>query len=233
MHLSTDIWVWVGVFLTFCIYSFLYRDNHFYKFGEHLFVGVSNAFALSFMVHRLIIPVMIRPFMQAWHTAASEGMSWSLWNPYAPANFPVIIPGLIGCFYFARFIPKIGWLVRIPIGLFMGYYVGRSVPATLEGSVFPQMKGTIVTQAAFDSAQGGGFLHGIFALIILVGVIGTLTYFFFSKEHKGIVKWGAQTGIVFVMVGFGASFGFTVMARVSLAIGRFIFILRDALGIVS
>lgn len=110
MHLSADIWVWVGVFLTFCIYSFLYRDNHFYKFGEHLFVGVSNAFTLSFMVHRIIIPVMIRPFVTAWRTAGSEGMSWSLWNPYAPSNFLVIIPGLIGCFYFARFIPKsAGW----------------------------------------------------------------------------------------------------------------------------
>jgi hypothetical protein len=233
MTTGDTIWIWVGVFLTFCIYSFLYRDNPFYKFGEHLFVGVSNAFTLSFMVHRLIIPIMIRPFVQAWRTAGSEGMSWSLWNPYAPANFPVIIPGLIGCFYFARFIPKVAWLVRIPIALFMGYYVGRSVPAALEGSVFPQMKGTLLSRATFDAAQGGGFWSGIFAVIVLIGVLGTLVYFFFSKEHKGVFKYGAQTGIVFIMVGFGASFGFTVMARVSLAIGRFIFILRDALGIVS
>jgi len=232
MNLSTDIWVWVGVFLTFCIYSFLYRDNPFYKFGEHLFVGVSNAFTLSFMVHRIIIPVMVRPFTQAWQTAGSEGLSLQLFNPYAPSNFLVIIPGLIGCFYFARFIPNLSWLVRIPIALFMGYYVGRSVPAYLEGSVFPQMRGTMLTRASF-SPDHGGVMGGIFALIVLIGVLGTLTYFFFSKEHKGVVKWGAQTGIVFVMVGFGASFGFTVMARVSLAIGRFIFVLRDALGIVT
>jgi hypothetical protein len=234
MNLSSDPWVWIGVFLTLSIYSFLYRDNPLYKFGEHLFVGVANAFTLTFMFHRIIMPIMIQPFVNAVRQAGTEGLSGQLWNPYAnEANFLVIVPGLIGCFYFARFIPKIAWMVRIPIGLFMGYYVGRSVPAYLEGSVFPQMRGTMLTQATFDAAQGGGTTPGIFAAIILVGVLGTLTYFFFSKEHKGIVKWGAQLGIIFVMVGFGASFGFTVMARVSLAIGRFIFILRDWLGLVT
>jgi len=234
MNVSTDPWVWVGVILTFCIYSFLYRDNPFYKFGEHLFVGVANAFTLTFMFHRIIMPILVDPFVTAIRESATEGMQLSHWNPYATdANFLVIIPGLIGCFYFARFIPNYAWLVRIPIGLFMGYYVGRSVPAYLEGSVFPQMRATIVTQDAFSVAGGGGMLNGIFAIVILIGVLGTLTYFFFSKEHKGVVKYGAQLGIIFVMVGFGASFGFTVMARVSLAIGRFVFILRDWLGIVS
>ncbi|MFC1572082.1 hypothetical protein ACFL6M_00630 [Candidatus Eisenbacteria bacterium] len=234
MNISTDIWVWVGVVLTFCIYSFLYRDNPFYRFGEHIFVGVANAFTLSFMYHRIIVPIMGRPFVAAWRIAGEEGLKAELFDPRATdANFLVIIPGLIGCLYLARFIKRATWMVRIPIGMFMGYYTGRTVPAYFEGSVFPQMRGTLVTQANFDPAQGGGVMGGIFAIIILVGVIGTLMYFYFSKEHKGVLKWGAQTGIVFVMVGFGASFGFTVMARVSLAIGRFVFLLRDWLGIVT
>ncbi len=233
MNLSTDIWVWVGVVLTLCVYSFLYKDNPFYRFGEHLFVGVANAFTLSFMYHRIIVPIMWRPFAGAVRIAGEEGITPELFNPMAEANFLVIIPGLIGCMYFTRFIPGITWMVRIPIGMFMGYYTGRVVPAYFEGSIFPQMKGTIVTQASFDPAMGGGLMAGIFAVIILIGVIGTLTYFYFSKEHKGLIKVGANTGIVFVMVGFGASFGFTVMARVSLAIGRFVFLLRDWLGVIS
>ena len=66
---------------------------------------------------------------------------------------------------------------------------------------------------------------------MLVGVLATLTYFFFSREHKGVLKWSSKTGIIYVMVGFGASFGFTVMARISLAIGRFYFLFRDWLGV--
>ena len=32
---------WIAVFLTLAIFSFLYKDNAFYKIAEHLFVGVS------------------------------------------------------------------------------------------------------------------------------------------------------------------------------------------------
>ena len=33
--------IWIAAFLTLSIYSFLYRDNPFYRFAEHLFVGMT------------------------------------------------------------------------------------------------------------------------------------------------------------------------------------------------
>ncbi|MFB3909066.1 MAG: hypothetical protein ACE15D_11760 [Candidatus Eisenbacteria bacterium] len=227
MNISHDLWVWIGVFLTLCVFSFLYRDNPFYRFAEHLFVGISNGYAVGFMWHRVIVPVMLKPFLASF-TDLKAGWSWSVLNPMAPHNFLLIVPALIGLLYFMRFVPGRAWLVRIPIGIFMGYYTGLSVPAAFEGTFFPQLRGTLVTQASFATA-----IDGLWAILVLVGVLGTLTYFFFSMEHKGVVKWGAQTGIIYIMVGFGASFGFTVMARVSLAIGRFLFLMRDWLGVIS
>ena len=44
MALSSSIGVWIGAFLTLCILSFLYKDNPFYKFAEHLFIGISAAY---------------------------------------------------------------------------------------------------------------------------------------------------------------------------------------------
>src|SRR5262249_37679997 len=38
---------WIGIFLTFCILSYLYKDNPFYKLAEHLFVGVSVGYAIT------------------------------------------------------------------------------------------------------------------------------------------------------------------------------------------
>jgi hypothetical protein len=32
---------WLVVLLTLCIFSFLYKDNPFYKAAAHLYVGVS------------------------------------------------------------------------------------------------------------------------------------------------------------------------------------------------
>ena len=64
-------------------------------------------------------------------------------------------------------------------------------------------------------------------LVVLVGVIGVLVYFFFSVEHTGTAGHISKVGIWFLMISFGASFGYTIMARVSLLIGRVTFLLDD------
>jgi hypothetical protein len=58
------------------------------------------------------------------------------------------------------------------------------------------------------------------ALLVLFGVLCVLFYFFFSIEHTGLVRVAARIGILFLMISFGAAFGYTVMARMSLLIGR-------------
>ena len=35
---------WIYVLLTLCIFSFLYKDNPFYKAAEHLYIGVSAGY---------------------------------------------------------------------------------------------------------------------------------------------------------------------------------------------
>jgi hypothetical protein len=68
---------------------------------------------------------------------------------------------------------------------------------------------------------------------MLLGVVATVSYFFFSREQRGLMRPVSRTGIVFIMIGFGASFGYTVMARISLLIGRLQFLLRDWLGVIE
>ena len=58
-------------------------------------------------------------------------------------------------------------------------------------------------------------------MILLLGTIAALVYFFFSKKHEGAIGKIGKVGIYFLMVSFGASFGFTVIGRISLLIGRF------------
>jgi hypothetical protein len=57
-------------------------------------------------------------------------------------------------------------------------------------------------------------------IIVLIGVSSVLFYFFFSVEHSGPGKMVARTGVIFLTIAFGAAFGYTVMARMSLLIGR-------------
>ena len=59
--------------------------------------------------------------------------------------------------------------------------------------------------------------HFLFQLVLVV----------FSFEHTGAVGAISRVGIWFLMISFGASFGFTVMARLSLLIGQLTFLLED------
>ena len=71
------------------------------------------------------------------------------------------------------------------------------------------------------STNGGLDWGAMLSNFILVsGVICTLIYFFFSKEHKGAFGVASRYGIWILMVAFGAAFGYTVMARISILIGR-------------
>jgi hypothetical protein len=206
--MSHDPWIWVGAVLTLFIFSFLYKENPFYRFAEHLFVGIANGYSITFTWHRVLVPALIDP--------VAHGQR--LW---------LIAVAFIGALYFTRFIPKISWLVRIPIAMVLGYYSGAYIPRSIDASIIQQTRATVITRASFLNWQ-----QGLWAVLILIGVVATVSYFFFSRERKGIIKPLSYIGIVFIMLGFGASFGYSVMARISLFIGRVQFLLRDWLGMI-
>ena len=68
--------------------------------------------------------------------------------------------------------------------------------------------------------------------VIVSGVLGGLVYFFFSKEHTGLFGKASRYGIWILMLTFGASFGYTVMGRISLLVGRLTFLFEDWAGII-
>ena len=92
----------------------------------------------------------------------------------------------------------------------------------LNSNVLGQIKGTIIPLAdpdlPFFNLMGASHFNN---LVILVGTVTGLLYFFFSKDHTGNFGKVTRVGIYFLMISFGASFGFNVMGRISLLIGRF------------
>jgi hypothetical protein len=208
MNISPDPWVWLAAFLTLCIFSFLYRDNILYRFAEHLFVGVSAGYLVALTWHNQIYPNLIVPL-------------------FIERNLLYLIPLAFALCYFARFVPRLNHLIRLPIAFVLGWGSGVAIPAFFQRDILSQTQGTLLVRDAFAKWDSG-----LWAVVILVGVVSTLLYFFFSRERKGIIKPFANLGIIFLMLGFGASFGYTVMARISLLIGRLQFLLGDWLGII-
>jgi len=197
-----DIGTLLSAFLTLCIFSFLYKDNPFYKFAEHLLVGMSVGYILVIALNTTVTPKLINPIFK-------EG------------KFVYIIPGILGLLMFARFWNKYIWLSRISIALIIGAGAGVSIPATIQAKILAQMQA---------SMTNFGTINGI---IIFIAVATTLAYFFFSKEHIGWFGATAKVGTWFLMIFFGATFGYTVMSRISLLIGRMQFLLGDFLHIID
>jgi hypothetical protein len=77
------------------------------------------------------------------------------------------------------------------------------------------------------------FISSFSNIFIFIGVLCGLVYFFFSKEHKGFFGVTARIGILVLMLTFGAGFGYTVMARISLLAGRMAYLLDDWLGLIN
>jgi len=207
--METVISTIIAAFLTLCIFSFLYKDNPFYRMAEHIVVGVSAGY---FTV--LLFKTTVKD---------------NLWDPlYLNHQWAYLLPGILGIIMWTRFIHKISWLSRYAIAFYLGG-AGLSVPLFLRTHVVRQVHASM-NPIGLDIETGEFSAKALITtLIIFLGVICGLTYFFFSKPHAGIIGGMAKVGIMVLMAGFGATFGFTVMSRISLLIGRLQFLIYDAL----
>jgi hypothetical protein len=98
----------------------------------------------------------------------------------------------------------------------------------MEAFVLKQVNATIVSLLVFSAENQIMWPDTIRNWIIVLGVCCGLIYFYFSMEHKGaLIGSSSRFGIYVLMMAFGAAFGYTVMARVSLLIGRMLFFRDD------
>lgn len=189
-----DIQVWISTALTLFILSFLYRDNPLYKLAEHLFVGISAGYYIALAYQETIRPNLVDAVVQDHHFVRIGAL-------------------LLALLMFTRFTPRLSWLSRWPLAFVVGMYAGINVIAFGSGDLIIQLQSTML-----DFLHGG--LGAVSNLLLVVGLASSLLYFYFSREHRGALGAVSRIGVWFLMVSFGASFGYTVMSRVSLAIGR-------------
>jgi len=194
---------WVAAILTLCVFSFLYRDNPFYRFAEHLFVGASAGYLLAVAYQNVLKPNVIQKI--------------------GHGDMLPIIPLALGIMVLARMSEKTSGISRWAFAFYVGIYSGIAVPSYLQAQIFAQLADAV------KPFQPGW--HAVNSALILVGFLSVLAYFYFSAPHTGAHGAVSRVGIWFLMVAFGASFGYTVMARVSLLIARMQFLLRDWLHV--
>ncbi|MDP2859635.1 MAG: hypothetical protein Q8P50_16915 [Bacillota bacterium] len=130
-----------------------------------------------------------------------------------------VIPIIIGLIIYTRYIKSIAWMSRYTISFLLGMGAGYVLTKDFKSLFLDQVTATFVNLGNLDS------------LLLAVGVVCTIVYFFFTVERKGVVGYVGQAGKWVMMIAFGSAFGNTVMARVSLFLGRLQFLLIDFLKV--
>ncbi len=207
MEPTWDVLAWqtLAAFVTLAIFSFLIGDNPIYKFVERLWVGITTGY---------------------WTMLLFWTSFWDkVWVPIAQHHqWHYLIPVALGVLMWFRLSPRQGWLSRYALAFYIGISTGVFIPLAFKTGVFLQVEGTIRPVTAS--------LGGLNFFLALVGLVCSLSYFFFSKHHTGLLGTASRVGIYTLMVGFGAGFGLTVMGRVALLVQRVIF-LKDYVTILT
>jgi hypothetical protein len=145
-----------------------------------------------------------------------------------------LIPLVFGLLLLARLVPPVSQYSRMAMSLAIGFSAGTNLIRFLQSDFVSQightMQPIVVTEGGTGRAMAATFSN----LVIVSGVVAGLVYFFFSKEHTGVLGKVSRYGIWVLMISFGAAFGYTVMARISLLTGRMEYLMRWIdLGILS
>jgi hypothetical protein len=227
---SRTIGIWVSALLTLAIFSFLYRDNVFYKLAEAIFVGVSAAYYMVIGFWTVIVPNLLGNVIpHAIHNWSMPGLApvrnhdWYLY----------LIPLVLGVMLLWRLAPRGQWIARWPLAFIIGTTAGLRLVGFLQADFLSQINASVVPVIVIDETTGFDFWASVRSLLLILSVLATLVYFFFSIEHKGAVGAVSRGGVWVLMITFGASFGFTVMGRIALLVSRFQFLFDDWLWLID
>ncbi len=196
---------WLSIFLTMCIFSYLYADNPIYKLAEHLFLGVSIGISVIEIYFGVFKPNVI-----------DKLAGGDLW--------PLVAVALVAML-FAKMNRQTAWMARIPIAFVVAAYAGVKLTGEANANLMTQVAQTMpdlqqiwTDHGIWDwSADGAGVFS---ALFLVIGLVACLLHFYFSAPHNRVMKGVSRFGVLVLMLSFGASFGYTVMGRISLCIGR-------------
>lgn len=197
--------------------SALYKQTLKLQSTNDVAVSLQSAFASSEinLVDKATVMGALNDYFKGYKTVPTSRHFWVLY---------IFISVLLGLMFITRFFPKHAWLSRFPMAYTIGIGVGMGTPLSFQSQIMQQVQASFIPMLV-RNGNGIDWLATFGNLSLVIGTLTVLYYFFFSFKKEDAASRGAtKIGIAYLMIGFGASFAFTIMARVSLLIGRINFL---------
>jgi hypothetical protein len=202
MDMASVIQIWLAALFTIWIYSIAFRDNPFFKFAEHTFVGAAAGHSLVYGVDNIL----------------RYG-----WNPLTAGNMMYAIAFILGIVLFMRYHKTYFWVSRIPMAVLVGIGIGLTLRTTVTSEFIAQIISTAGMKVVGLDAWSA-FSNLLFIIITLATV-----YFFvftFPKVHGGSLGIISKIARYGMMAAFGYSFANTVLSRFNMIYGRIDFLMN-------
>jgi hypothetical protein len=183
----------ISILVYLSVYSLIYKDNTFYRFIEHLCIGAGTGY--------MVISIL-------------QGLAKTIVTPIQTGDVVVYIPIILGLLVYMRYFKsRARSLYFIPIALLTGVGTSLSIRGILTAQLLDQIKATIKPPSSFLAVP---FLNYI---IMFVGTITVICYFFFTIELKGPLRAVTRTGRFFIFTTMGGIYGMVVLDRATGYIG--------------
>lgn len=224
---------WIAAVCTLAIYSFLYRENAFYRTFEHALLGCAAGMGCAVILRQQLVEQWLLPMLAAFKAWLTTGM-----NPDVLSGVLLIIPGIVGLLWYFQYSKRYFWISRITFCITLGAGVGLGFK-DMFNQLLPQ-----ITESFKPLWVGEGITRHLSLaqrlslsfenLVFVLGTLSVLVYFFFVFDRRHlIVKAPAQLGRWYLMIALGAFFGNTFMTRLSALIERIHFLCAEWLRLSS
>ena len=200
-------WLSVSVVTTLFVYSYLIKPNIYFRIAEHLFIGVTAAVTLVFTMQTL------------WR---------NILEPIPRGNWVNLIPVILSIFLFLPYLAKVtnvkslSRFNQIPMALVVAGAFAITARTAVDASFYTQITAAVNAFATRDVV----LLFN--AIVGLVAVFTSVSYFIYTREHKGILKTPSWVGRLVIMIYFGWTFGSLAATRMTLITGT-VFSVIDSL----
>lgn len=222
MSLLDQFVIWLGAAATLGIFSFLWKENPVYRFFEHLYMGLTVGWVIVLTWKNVLEPKWFSPLTGV---GLPEGEAWA-WT-----NLFWLLALFAGAMWYFIFTKKHKWIARIIIGFFIGTGAGLGIQGFFR-MYLPQITASFKSLWVKSTDESGKVSLSWKAilnnLVFLVTFYCSMIYFIFTfRRDRPVMKGAATAGRWLMMIAFGAMFGSTVMARLSLLIERVQFLVVD------
>lgn len=223
---------WMIAAFTLCVFSFLYKDNPFYKFAEHVFVGAGTAYFALQYYDEGIMGSLVGHIDRALTAMDTPGAMIEL-GGYAVSPAMAIglrsIAVVFSLMLLVRLFKSDSWAPRWPLAIMVGVYAALKMTGETQSKLVLQVKGmmnplTTDTGLALSDnwtrIEETSLYYTFANTVLLVGAVCALGHFVFTYRRTAFLGGVSRVGVFVLMVTFGSMFGFTVLGRIALLIER-------------